>query len=195
VQLKPVQFTEDAWREMRSLFPKLPDDARRPMEDRVAMYVHIDRSPPPAERRDVLLHLQGLAEELRRGLAELDGETLMALLEGGGDKADMSRWFTETQGELAHLVHRLQFAANNVPRGRPGRDGSGFELLLDQCDMVLQHFGAGKISRSDRNDRTKKFTKLILDTIKGATGTRPLSTGSSAVRKTVTKRGKKAGRI
>jgi hypothetical protein len=197
VQLKPVKFTDDAWREVRSLFPKLPDDARRPMEDRVAMYVHLDRSPPPAARRDILLHLLGLAEELRRGLAELDGETLMALLEGGGGKADrhMSQLFTERQAQLAHLAHWLEFAANSVPRGRPGRDGSRLEFLVDQCDMILGHFGAGKLSRSDANDRTKKFTKLILDTIKAATGTKPVSTGGSAVRKTVTRRGKKAGRI
>jgi hypothetical protein len=236
VQLKPVSFTDDDWRKIQALFP-LPIEARRPIEDRVAMHVHLHQSSTaPAERRDVLLHLRDLAEELHRGLSSLDGETLMVLLQGRADTAShnvlelaavgdkplgdwlsgdivasapsdmvanvptlsaaplrhMSELLTERQVQLAHLAHWLQLAANNVPRGKPGRDGSGFEWLLDQCDLILQHFGAGKISRADRNDRTNKFTKILLDTIQGATGQRPLATGGSAVRKTVTRRGKKA---
>jgi hypothetical protein len=212
VQLKPVPFTDDAWREVRALFPKLPDDARKPMEDRIAMYVHLDRSSaPPAERRDVLMDLHNLAEELHRGLAALDGETLMALIEvpqhpddnGGledqplnyllrGDRREISQLLTERQAQVAHLAIWLERAAKSVKRGRPGRDAGGFEFLLERCDLILQHHGAGRLSRDDKNDRTKKFTGLLLDTIQMATGERPLSTGGSAVRKTVTRRGKKA---
>jgi hypothetical protein len=166
VQLKPVPFTDEVWREVRALFPNLPDEARKPMEDRIAMYVHLDRSSaPPAERRDVLMDLHGLAEQLLSGLTKLDGETLMALLQGNG-KAEsqpltpsvsplrhMSQLFTERRAQLAHLSHWLQFAAKNVPRGRPGRDATGFEFLLGQCDLILQHYDAGRISRDDRNDR------------------------------------------
>jgi hypothetical protein len=214
VLVKPVPFTDDVWREVRALYPKLPDTARKPMEDRIAMYVHLDRSStPPAERRDVLMDLHDLAEELRRGLAALDGETLMSLIEVPqhpdndgleeqplsyllrGDRREISQLFTERQAQVAHLGIWLERAAKNVKRGRPGRDAGGFDFLLDQCDLILQHWGAGRLSRSDGNDRTKKFTMLILDTIQSATGVRPLSTGGSAVRKAVTRRGKKAPKV
>jgi hypothetical protein len=212
VQLKPIPFTYDEWREVRALFPKLPDEARKPMEDRIAMYVHLDRSlTPPAERREALMHLHDLAEELHQGLSALDGETLMALIEVPqhsddndgveerplnyllrGDRREISQLFTERQAQVAHLAIWLERAAKNVKRGRPGRDAGGFEFLLEQCDLILQHYHAGRLSRDDSNDRTKKFTRLILDAIQSATGSRPLSTGGSAVRKTVTRRGKKA---
>jgi hypothetical protein len=109
-----------------------------------------------------------------------------------GDRREISQLFTERQAQVANLKIWLERAAKNVKRGRPGRDAGGFEFLLEQCDLILQHHGSGRLSRDDKNDRTKKFTRLLLDTIQMATGERPLSTGGSAVRKTVTRRGKKA---
>jgi hypothetical protein len=145
VQLKPVPFTDDVWREVRALYPKLPDEARKPLEDRIAMYVHLDQSSTAsAERKKTLMHLRKLAEKLRLGLAALDGETLMALIEVPqypddndgvedqplnyllrGDQREISQLFTERQAQVAHLAIWLERAAKKREawKARPRRRG------------------------------------------------------------------------
>lgn len=163
MQLKPIPFTYDAWREVRALFPKLPDEARKPMEDRIAMYVHLDRSlTPPAERREALMHLHDLAEELHQGLSALDGETLMALIEVPqhsddndgveerplnyllrGDRREISQLFTERQAQVAHLAIWLERAAKNVKRGRPGRDADSTIYRKEKAGEFPKHVLVG----------------------------------------------------
>ena len=38
----------------------------------------------------------------------------------------------------------------------------GFEFLLEQCDLILQHHGAGRLSRDDSNDLGWSVMAIVL---------------------------------
>lgn len=97
MHLTPAPLSDDEWREVQALYPSLPDQARRPLEDRVALSAHFIKarqSSGPAETRRKLAHLSELADELSRGLAEaaIDDETISAIVSVGA--SDPSRGST-----------------------------------------------------------------------------------------------------
>jgi hypothetical protein len=206
VDLIPAPLSDDEWREVQALYPSLPDQARRPLEDRVALSAHFIRtrqSSGPAETRRKLTRLHELADELSRALAEAaaDADTMMAIVSVGA--SDPSRGSTPRRDALSLLGQRqeqvstlsrwLQAAADRLEVIKPGPnpDVENLEFLVQQCDYFLQHHGVGQITRTYKDENPKRFVTLIANASARAASREPFGPGSieGAMREVIKIRG------
>jgi hypothetical protein len=206
VHLIPNPLSDDEWREAQALYPNLPDQARRPLEDRVALSAHFIKtrqSSGPAETRRKLAHLRELADELSRELAEAaaDDDTMMAIVSVGASdpsrgstpRSDALSLLGQRQEQVSSLSRWMQAAADGleaVKRG-PNPDAENLKWLVQQCDYFLQHHGAGQITRTYKDENPKRFVTLIANASARAAGREPFGPGSidEAMKRVIETRG------
>jgi hypothetical protein len=198
VHLDPAPLSDQAWQAIRKDWP-LPDEALHPLEDRIAMCAFFIKSKqtskPAAAMRAKLKSLAGIARQLANELADIDAGTMMALVDLGSGptpKRDALVLLGERQANISAIADWLQAASGKIVPGKRGADSDSLGWLVQQCDFILQHFGAGKLSRSYKQDGSSaRLIKIVSKTAAKAAGEPPYGSGSidEALKSVIKQRG------
>jgi hypothetical protein len=197
----PAPLPDADWEEIKRHRPQLPDQARKPLEHWIAYYGRLQRQASslqkdahgkkkPASKK--IEELQRPASQLSTALTAMDIETMMAVVTAGTYRPDVLILLHGLRKQLPSLVKLLRVAEKNVKRRKSGPDGEAFEMLVEQWDLILQHYGAGQISRPNFKD-----VEIIARAAAKTARERKIGDGTldRAVKRVITARNKREARV
>jgi hypothetical protein len=195
----PVALSAQQWRAIADVVG-LPDEAQRPLESRMTLYRHFCKqrqTVKPSETRQKLQGLRDLAVSLLAKLSDVDSEMLMALINCAPNdrrtpKHDALMLLDKRRSEIAELANWCKIAAGEIKPQKRGPDGENLVWLVEQCDLILQHYIRRTIARTNyKNDKYEKFITLVADAAAAAAGHRSVGGGSidRAMKTVISRRG------
>ena len=159
--ISSVPLSDIDWKKIKELRPKLPDEARKQLQDWIMYYAQLQLQTSSLEKdargkkKSTGAKIEGLhrpASQLCGAMARMDLDTMMAIVGAGSFRPDTLALLYDLQKQIPALVKLLRVATKNTRRRKPGPDGETFEWLVEQWDSILQHYDAGRISRPNYAD-------------------------------------------
>jgi hypothetical protein len=167
------RLTEEQWKETAKLsgIPEGADDARHDIATRIGIFHEMQASDldrvTPAEIRNQLEALAKLAHDLNSGFSKLLDEPGGSALTGNLDERRRSsdvldaRRLSEVLDVLSYLDWLLSDALRRVECGKRGPPAKNIYWLVGNLDGIREHYTGKKITRSYKDDVSKKYITYV----------------------------------
>jgi hypothetical protein len=165
-------LTDEQWKMTAKLsgIPEGADDARHDIETRIGIFHETQASDldrvTPVENRKQLEGLAKLAHDLNSGFSKLlDEPNAYTALTGNLDErrrsSDVARRLSEVLEVLSYLDWLLSDALRRVEGGKRGPKTKNIYWLVGNLDGIREHFTGKKITRSYKDDASKKYITYV----------------------------------